>query len=385
MAQRKRKKIIRSFLFSATTVIFFFGFVELVFRFSGFEPVFQYKAYAIPSWMEELDPVVLEKYQQFVAGQGFVNEDVYAYEADLRYGYKLKPNISITVRNYSSAYVVDKLPPWTVVSNTKGFRVSSSGEAKTEEKSLHVLGDSSSFGWGVDYEKTYSSLLVEKLNASASSSSDHFELRNLSLPGFSSFQGTLLWQELGEVKNGDWVILSFGWNDSFPSYQTDRQQFESRNSLMGKINWNLRQILFFRWMRTWRLPESGLEYKAGSRVPLTQYRENLEALVEGVREKGAKPVLVSVCNFAEYQDTARQIAGNKNIPFFNFPSSLEPFLPTVHDRFPDQFVTYFEAYGEGMEADPMLVFLFPDRCHPNEIGHGLMAEVLFETFKRKTR
>jgi len=86
-------------LFSAGTVFFFFGFIEVVFRFSGFEPAFQYKAYAIPSWMEELDPVVLDKYQQFVAGQGFVNEDVYAYKPDLRYGYKLKPNISITVRN----------------------------------------------------------------------------------------------------------------------------------------------------------------------------------------------------------------------------------------------------------------------------------------------
>ena len=372
-------------MFSAGIVFFFFGFIEVVFRFSGFEPVFHYKAYSIPSWMEELDPVVLEKYQRYIAGQGFVNEDVYAYKPDLRYGYKLKPNISITVRNYSSAFVVDKLPPWTIVSDTKGFRVPSSGEAKTEAKTLHVLGDSSSFGWGVDYEKTYPSLLVEKLNANTSSPSVLFKLRNLSLPGFSSFQGKLMWQELGEVKNDDWVILSFGWNDSFPSHQTDRRQFESRNSLAGKVSWNMRQILLFRWMRTWRLLEPGLVQKKdiGKRVPVKQYRKNLEALVEGVREKGAKPVLVSVCNFAEYQDTARQTAGNKKIPFFNFPSALEPFLPTVHDRFPDQFVTYFEAYGEGMEANPMLVFLFPDRCHPNEIGHGLMAEVLFEVFERE--
>ena len=27
-------------------------------------------------------------------------------------------------------------------------------------KTIYVLGESSSFGWGVDYEKTYSSLLV---------------------------------------------------------------------------------------------------------------------------------------------------------------------------------------------------------------------------------
>jgi len=368
-------------LFSVGTVFFFFGFIELVLRFSGFEPVFHYKDYAIPSWMEELDPVVLDKYQQFVAGQGFVNEDVHAYQSDLRYGYKLKSNISITVKNYSSAFVVDKLPAWTIVSDSEGFRVSSSGEAKTATKTLHVLGDSSSFGWGVDYEKTYSSQLVKKLNAS----SGHFKLRNLSLPGFSSFQGKLLWQELGEVKKGDWVIFSFGWNDSYPSLQTDRQQFKSRNSLAGKISWNMRQVLLFRWMRTWRLPELVRTQKKGVRVPVKQYRKNLEALIEDVREKGAKPVLVSVCNFAGYRETAKQTAETEKIPFLNVPSALESFLPTVHDKFPDQFVTYYEAYGERMETNPMLVFLFPDRCHPNEIGHGLMAEVLFETFKRETR
>ncbi len=374
-------KPVKSFLFSAAMIFLFFGCIEGMLRLSGFEPVFYYKTHAIPSWMEEMDPVVLEKYKRFVDGQGFVNEDVYAYRPDLRYGYRLKPNLSITVSNYSSALVVDKLPPWTITSDSQGFR-SPTGKASPKESSgptLHVLGDSSSFGWGVDYEKSYPALLVEKINANTS----HFNLRNLSLPGFSSFQGKLLWQEWREVKSGDWVILSFGWNDSFPSNQTDTQQFESRNSLLGKVNWNLRHFLLYRWMRTWQLPESPVVKKQeiGRRVSVTEYQNNLESLVTKVREKGARPVLLSICNFAQYHDTVQQVAANKEVPFFDFPSALEPFLPTVHNRFPDQFVTYFEAYGERMEANPMLAFLFPDRCHPNEIGHSLMADILFQTIK----
>jgi lysophospholipase L1-like esterase len=381
VAPPERIKTIKSFLFSIGFVFFFFGCIEGLLRLSGFEPVFHYKTHAIPSWMEEMDPVVLETYKQFVAGQGFVNEDAYAYQPDLRYGYRLKPNISITVRNYSSALMVDKLPPWTIISDAQGFRKPLKSQPATESfaRTLYVLGDSSSFGWGVDYEKSYPSLLVEKLNAK----SPHFNLRNLSLPGFSSFQGNLLWQEFAEVKSGDWVILSFGWNDSFPSLLTDHQQFESRNSRVGKINWSLRHILLYRWMRTWRLPESPLvdENSLAKRVPVDQYRKNIETLVAKIRQKGAKPVLVSVCNFYNYHDTAKQIARDKKMQFFDFPSALKPFLPTVHNRFPDQFVTYFEAYGVAMEANPMLLFLFPDRCHPNEIGHQLMAEVLFETIK----
>jgi lysophospholipase L1-like esterase len=381
---RDRIKYVRPFLFSTCTVFLFFVFVEMIFRFSGLEPTVRYRTYSIPSWVEEFDPAVLEKYQRFIAEQGFVNEDIYAYKTDLRYGYKLKPNISIKVRNYSSALVVDMLPPWTINSDTAGFRVPLRDESKKETsgKTLHVLGDSSSFGWGVDYEKSYPFVLVDKLSVS---SNKNIELRNLSLPGFSSFQGKLLWQDLGNVKKDDWVILSFGWNDSSSSSQTDEHQFESRNSLIGKTNWRMRQFLVYRWMRSWltHLPEPALTIndEIGKRVPLKQYRKNLEVLVNGIQEKGAKPILVSVCNFAEYQDVARKTAENKKISFYNFPLELEPFLPTVHDRFPDQLVTYFEAYGEQIESDPMLVFLFPDRCHPNEIGHGLMAEVLFESLK----
>jgi lysophospholipase L1-like esterase len=373
-------KKVQSFWFSLVVVFFFFGFIELVLSVSGFEPAFRYKSYTIPSWMEEMDPVVLEKYQRFVAGQGFVSQDAYAYKPDLRYGYRLKPNFATTVQNYSSALVVDKLPSWTIVSNAEGFRVSSNEITKTETtgKTLYVLGDSSSFGWGVEYEKSYSYQLTEKLNAIKP-----FNLKNFSLPGFSSFQGKLLWAEFDDVKKGDWVILSFGWNDAYSSLQTDRLQFDLRNSMAGKINWKLKHLLLYRWMRTWGFPKHTLDYKEGSRVPLTQYRKNLEALVEGVREKGGKPVFLNICNPIAYKDAAKEIIENKKIPFFNFPLALKPYLSTIHDRFPDLFVTYFEAYGEGMEADPMLAFLFPDRCHPNEIGHSLMAEVLFETLKGK--
>ncbi|MBC8287267.1 MAG: SGNH/GDSL hydrolase family protein [Nitrospinae bacterium] len=380
MAPLERSKTIQSFCFSIVVVFFFFGFIELLLRLSGFEPVFRYKSYTIPSWMEEMDPVVLEKYQEFVAGQGFVSEDAYAYEPDLRYGYRLKPNFSTTVQNYSSALMVDKLPPWTIVSDAEGFRVPSMNSTKVEAsaRTLYVLGDSSSFGWGVEYEKSYSALLTKKLN-----SISPFNLRNLSLPGFSSFQGKLLLQDMDGVEKGDWVILSYGWNDAYSSLQTDRRQYELRNSMAGKINWRLKNLLLFRWMRSFGLPKRTSIQKQGLRVPLEQYRENLEALMEGVREKGGNPIFVNVCNPVAYQDAAQQTIGNKNSPFFNFPSALEPYLSTVHDRFPDLLVTYFEAYGESMEDDPMLAFLFPDRCHPNEIGHSLMAEVLFETFKKK--
>ena len=86
-------KPFRSFIFAAIIVFIFFVFLETVLHFSGFKPTIHFKQFTLPAWMEELDPLVLAKYQSFVVEQGFVNEDAYAYKPDLRYGYLLKSNL----------------------------------------------------------------------------------------------------------------------------------------------------------------------------------------------------------------------------------------------------------------------------------------------------
>ncbi len=337
--------------------------------------------------MEELDPLVLSSYQSFVEGQGFVNEDAYAYQPDLRYGYLLKPRLRLTVQNYSSALFVDDLPPWTLASNSKGFRVNEEKAAIrknfAETKILHVLGDSSSFGWGVNFRDSYPGRLEEKLKHSQKNPG--VAVKNHSIPGFTSFQGRLMLGEMGKINKGDIVFISFGWNDSYPSLNSDRMQFQVRNSLAGKTNWFLNRLLIIKWMRTliYSLPDP-IDISAentGSRVSLKEYRDNLNAIFKTIQKSGGKPYFVSVCNTREYRDVAEETAKGANVPFYDFPEMFKPFLPTVHERFPDKFVTYFEAYGDLMEKETMLVFLFPDLCHPNVIGHGLMGDILFESLK----
>ena len=113
MIPNSKENKLKNFLFSIFLVFIFFGFLETVLWLSGFQPTLPYKKFEIPAWMEELDPLVLARYQNFIVNQNFVNEDAYAYEPDLRYGYLLKPNLQITVSNYSSALFLNKLPPWT--------------------------------------------------------------------------------------------------------------------------------------------------------------------------------------------------------------------------------------------------------------------------------
>ena len=200
MIQKNQDKTLQPFLFSTFVVVIIFCLLEMILHFSGFQPSISYKKFIFPAWMEELDPLVMARYQRYVAEQGFVSEDVYAYRPDLRYGYLLKPNLQLTVLNYSSALFFDKLPPWTIASDANGYRVSAQNPIVGEKEghTLHVLGDSSSFGWGVDFEDSYPQQLAEKLKQLPLTSS--ITVENYSTPGFTSYHGQLLLEDKMKIK-----------------------------------------------------------------------------------------------------------------------------------------------------------------------------------------
>ena len=380
MTPNPKENKLKQFLFSTVLIFIFFGSFESVLRFSGFQPTLSYKNFDIPAWMEELDPLMLAKYQNFIAQNNFVNEDVYAYKPDLRYGYLLKPNLQLTVSNYSSAVFIDKLSSWTIISDSNGNRISLENSKDSylaiEGKTLHVLGDSSSFGWGVDFEDSYPQKLKEKLKQSNEFSK--IFVKNYSTPGFTSYQGRLLLDDKVKLKKDDVVLVSFGANDSYPAIKSDRIYFQIRYSLPGKINWSLNQLKIYEWLQTIfnYLPKPTVSETKNRRVSLDDYRENLEVIFRSIMNKEAKPIFVNICNEGEYGNAAKKIAKALHVPFYSFPEIFKPYLPKIHDLYPEKFIYYFEAYGKLIEKEDRLVFLFPDLCHPNSIGHELMANIL---------
>ena len=88
------------------------------------------------------------------------------------------------------------------------------------------------------------------------------------------------------------------------------------------------------------------------------------------------PIFINVCNTGDYGGVAEKTANSLHVPFYNFPEIFKPYLSKIHDLYPEKFVSYFEAYGKIIEKETRLVFLFPDLCHPNYIGHELIADIL---------
>ena len=382
----------RQLLFSLVAVFLFFPMLEAAFRISGYQPRIHFRSYELPYWLTQFDPVVLDQYTKYVQGQGFVNEDVYYYSPDNTLGYVLKPGIRKTVKNYSASILAEKMPEWTIVSNDSGFRTGTdpveTGPGKSVKGTIHVLGDSSSFGWGVDYEKTYGYIFAKKINEALAGKNIGYELVNHSMPGFTSFQGMNLLERLDSIKPDDWVLVSFGWNDSYFSGTTDRKRLENRMSWIGRVRAGLNSFLFYKWMQSFWVEnrlyraEWNLE-EVGSRVSLSQYRKYLDVIFDEIQKRGSHPVFVNVCNYDDYPDTARSVAEKRSVPFFDFPEQLMPLLGEAPILFPEQFSTYFDVYGGLMEQDESLVVLFPDGCHPNVIGHHLMGDIIFKTMKNE--
>jgi len=375
-----RETKLKNCLFSAFLVLIFFGSLETVLWLSGFQPTFPYKKFKIPAWMEEMDPLVLARYQSFIAAQDFVNKDVYAYKPDLRYGYILKPNLQLNVSNYSSPVFKDKLSSWAIVSDSIGNRISLKSpkgqDFEADGRVLHVLGDSTSFGWGVNFKESYPQMFKEKINQSKKNSK--LIVKNYSTPGFTSYQGRLLLGDKVKVKKDDIALVSFGANDAYPSIKSDQKYFQLRNSLLGKISWSLNRLKLYKWLKSIFLyfPEYTISETKNRRVSLEEYKKNLKFIFSSILKEGGTPIFINICNDGEYGIAAENEAKALDISFYNFPENFKPYLSKIHYLYPEKFVNYFEAYGKILEKENLLIFLFPDLCHPNSIGHELIADII---------
>jgi lysophospholipase L1-like esterase len=160
-----------------------------------------------------------------------------------------------------------RLPPNQDGTNALGFRGRDWVVPKPPDVyRVMFLGDS--------VLRAYPGLIELVLNADRSRT-EIIETLNLSVEGYSSYQGRILTDRFGAMLEPDLVIVSFGWNDHWQAYgNPDAAKHVDANStpIGGVAQWMFRRLRTLQWLRALRGTSPPLPVP---RVSLAEYRENL--------------------------------------------------------------------------------------------------------------
>ena len=261
---------------------------------------------------------------------------------------------------------------------------------KTPPFRVAFLGDSSTFGWEVDFEQTYAARCTASLNEAGTPT----EPLNAGVIGYSILQGLSRYRTLVRNYKPDVVVLAFGAvNDHYaaPSLEPDHEKIQKlteESAGFGRAGrWlreNLRIAHFVDSMRFKRnggmkalrkryresrkrefasLAEVGKkDYSGVRRVSLVEYRRYLEELVAEIRDDGARVILLCM---------PRKIDSEGEAPVLvDYSHATEAAATHLQAPLID-LRSHFRSYGKIYEGG-----LFFDNWHPRPRGHRLIAEDL---------
>jgi lysophospholipase L1-like esterase len=319
-------------LFSVISIVLFFGLVEVVVRLT-------------------LPPVNSLQLIIELPGQ-IVDRDVSIFESDPVLFWKLRPGIKEEWWDY------------TVVStNSSGFRYPRDFSKRKGHDTIRILclGDSITFGYRVAYQNTFPLILERTLQQAFPDKK--FEVIPFAVPGYTSFQGYLLFKSLGISLRPDCVIINFGWNDVWKEDCSDREAFQRSAPLRG-----LRSVLrhsqaylhLCKWSSGLRKKNQSQIKKRVARVSKEEYVRNFQLITQLAKKAGARviwfaPMIQYITgetkDIPAYRQELRKAAQKNAVPFLNIPLFTE------------------EKSSENKD-------LFGECIHPNDRGHYLLAQAL---------
>ncbi len=256
--------------------------------------------------------------------------------------------------------------------NRQGFR---GDDFRLEKQGLRVavLGNSCSFGWGIDEGETFADRLQQKLRALEST--ENAEVYNFSVPGYTSFQGAINYRRNVRPYKPDILIVTFGWNDQWLSAneRPDKAQEMPPRIVLDVYN-AISTLRFYRWFKGLLLPgwspgdTVSFSYEH-TRVSLPDFKKNLGEIIRMARQDGARVILLTspMPSPAVYRDLSR-----------------DRFTLEVHSHYNDMTQEAAATFGTVL-VDLAALFdrhdnLFDDPnrdpYHYNSRGHALAADEL---------
>jgi lysophospholipase L1-like esterase len=121
------------------------------------------------------------------------------------------------------------------------------------------------------------------------------ECLNFAIPGYTSYQGKMVMRKYMDQIDPDLVVISYGWNDRWLAYGTvdsEKEIGESEGAGAGAITWIYSRWKLLQFLRQMLAPVMGRSDSIdSSRVPLEQFRENLDEICLACENHGIQVVL----------------------------------------------------------------------------------------------
>lgn len=211
------------------------------------------------------------------------------FEKDHELFWRLRKNISDNE---------EFLVPGSYRTNTLGFRGDEPPAEAPSTFTVTCFGNSCTFGWRLPEHQTYPGQLQARL---APISRAQYRVINCGVPGYSSFQGLRLLQEMLPRLKPELVAICYGWNDHWaagfdiedkaqemaPQFILDTQNVFSRSYVYRAIKYAL--LSRSEKSREYTYNKQAPRYRVG----LEDYRANLEAMIRLCRDGGATPILIT--------------------------------------------------------------------------------------------
>jgi len=271
--------------------------------------------------------------------------------------------------------------------NTEGFRGKLYPKKKMENSlRLVCLGDSSTFGMGVEGYLVYSSLLEKEMKNCLPNR--NIEVINAGVIGYTGFQGLQVFKNKILDYSPDIVILCFGAiNEHFPANPyNDREKFEVINSWRYKIRSQLIKYRFFQLIQkvfgrnisfevawknkskivssknsNWRNYQKGKPYKP--RVSPGDFIKYIEEIIKLSQIDKADVILIS--------PPRRKIVEKEHPIVLDYTYALE----SISNKHKIPLLDMRKIFFSIPDFENRL-FLKNDYYHPNSLGHEFIAKSL---------
>lgn len=239
-----------------------------------------------------------------------------------------------------------------------------------------TLGDSRTLGGaGAPTFMAYPSVLQQLLDRPA----QRVEVIQGAVSGYSSYQGLLLYKNLGRRLRPDLVTVAFGYQDGMLDWTPDNRHMSDSYALTVVRGLLYKSNLFLVLrknlldLKRYRLNRERDTTPSFPRVSITDYQRNLTELIRLARQDSARVLLL-------------ELPHNPNFKVHHMPR--DPAYPVAlqqvaaaHGGAAD--VSYLDL--RGLFSGKSFSLMFADDCHMTSTGHHLAARRLAAFIRNKVR